>query len=89
MKTKLTYLLLVATLCGCGGVKIEQEISDASLIRGTKYINTRVWVRHWSGLPITLEYSEQKCVPYSKVDSTKEAEYLKAVPIWQAAKNYQ
>lgn len=79
--------LLPAVFCGCGGAKLEQRVYDASCIQGTKYINTEVWVYSWTGMPKTLEYSELKCVTYSKVDSTKQSEYIKAIPVLEAAKN--
>ena len=80
-------LILIILFSSCGGVKLEQEISKASCIEGTTYINTRVWVNNFIGFPITLEYTNQVCVKTAYVDSIKRLEYIKATPSYELAKN--
>jgi len=79
-------LLLVAALSSCGGAKLEQEVSDDSCINDTKYVVTRVRIYNWIGWCKTLEYYEQESVKSDKVDSIKEVEYRKALPIFELAK---
>jgi len=96
MKTKISInrlapafasVLLVAVFCSCGGAKLEQKVKVTSYCKGTTYVITDVWIYNWWGKPLTLEYSNQECVPNSKTDSVKVAEYNKALPLWERAKN--
>ncbi len=92
MRTLRTFVNMKYLIClsflfaSCGGVSIEQKIKQASCINNTYYVQTKVWVRDWAGMPITLEYCEQKCVPKELTDSVAGVEYEKALPIYNKAK---
>jgi len=81
------YALLPAVFCGCGGAKIEQKIEETSCIRKESRIVTDVVICNWDGSYKTIEWQSWLIVPNDKVDSVKKAEYNKAIPVWEAAKN--
>ena len=72
------YLLLIVFLFGCGGVKLEQDVSIHSYVNCTYSVSTEVWVNNFTGFPVTLEYLKIVKCKYSEIDSVKQLERLKA-----------
>jgi len=85
MKIVIASLLLLM-LIGCGGVSIEQEVDQRSIISNEFSVSTRVCVYKWNGFIKTSEYWELVRVKSCQVDSTKEAEFDKAIPVYLKAK---
>ena len=75
---KNTIIIIALLICGCGGVKLEQEVEIGSYVNCKYRIETNIWVRDWDGLPITLEYYKYVYCNYSQIDSVKQAERNKA-----------
>ena len=70
-------------------VKFEQKITDASILKGTKYIETQIWITDYKDKPLTLEYWETAEVTALKIDSVKKSEKQKAIPLYKACLNYR
>ncbi len=70
-------------------VKFEQKITDASILKGTKYIETQIWITDYKDKPLTLEYWETVEVTALKIESVKKSEKQKAIPFYKACLNYR
>jgi hypothetical protein len=70
-------------------VKFEQKITDASILNGTKDIETQIWITDYKDKPLTLEYWETVEVTALKIDSVKKSEKQKAIPFYKACLNYR
>lgn len=68
-------------------VSIEQRVSVKSIITGERYVTTQIWINDWMGYAVSLEYWRQVTVNYLKVDSTRDSELAKAVPVYNTIKN--
>lgn len=71
-------ILALLLICGCRGVKLEQDVKLASMINCRYRIETSIWTRDWTGGANTLEYYEYIHCQYAQIDSVKQAEKEKA-----------
>ena len=80
---KLIMCIVAFSACvGCSDyIEVEQEVSKAEILKGTYYVKTNVWVRDWTGSPITIELMLQKCVKSDEIDSVKTAQLIRAEKI--------
>lgn len=72
-------LLLLVLFSSCKThVEIEEYTTVEKYCEDTYYVGTRVWVRDWRDMPISLEMCEQDVVKYSKIDSVRGVQRVKA-----------
>ena len=83
-------LLAVVLFTSCSKkVQTETEIDDASILKGTKYISTHVWIRDWKGKPLSLEYWRVDECKALEVDSVLKIHKKESSIIHKAGLNYR
>ncbi len=83
-------LLAVVLFTSCSKkVQTETEIDDASILKGTKYISTHVWIRDWKGKPLSLEYWRVDECKALEVDSVLKIHKKESSIIHKACLNYR
>lgn len=72
-------LLLLVLFIACNDhVDIEEYTSVHGYCDDTHLIGTRVWVREWNGLAVSLEIWEQEVVKFNDIDSVRRIHRIKA-----------